>query len=445
MMTSLLDRTKEPVTKGFTSLAIPSPVVEKLPNGIGLYAIDAGDQPLNRLTVSFDSGMIEAKIPDALLLATQLLREGTPSYTGSMISETLDYHGAWLKCDAMSHNAAISLWSLNNSTVKLLPLLKEMLTAPTFPDKEFSALKQKHKAKYLLSQKNVSYVAAMHDKRLVFGENHPINRILNADEIDALTADDIKTAWRNTYSGVPKVFITGEISELLPEIKDFLGGMQFPPSKQTTPEILPMAPAPGTTSAVIDVDAEHQAALAMSIPTIGRTHPDYIPLRLAVMALGGYFGSRLMSNIREDKGYTYGIQANLLGYREGGVVSIMTNTAPQYADAVIRETKYEILRLREEPMDADELAKLKSNAMTSLAAILDTPFSIMDHHISQFHTGTPPDYFSKQVEAINNLTSADITRLARKHIDIGKMLITVARPAAARSIDPDYSIKTKDQ
>lgn len=429
-MTALFDRSKEPATSDFPHLAIPAPVVSTLPNGIELYAVNAGDQPLNRITISFGSGMIEATLPDALQLATMLLREGTASYSGSMISETLDYHGAWLKCDALSHDTALNLWSINNSTLKLLPLLEEMIFDPSFPEKSFNALKQKHKAKFLLSQKNVSYVASVSDKKLVFGENHPINHILDAVEIEALTIDDIRAAWQNAFSSVPKVFIAGEINDLQPEIIDFLSRLKFSSSSRPAQNVVPMKPRHGGATAIVDVDAEHQAAIAMSIPAIDRSNPDYIALRLVVMALGGYFGSRLMANIREDKGYTYGIQANLLGYREGGVVSIMTNTAPQYVGDVIKEVRHEIHRLRDESMLNDELSKVKNNAMTSLAAILDSPFSIMDHHISQFHTGTPPDYFSRQVEAINMLTADDIIRLSRKYLNPDDMLISVARPVA---------------
>lgn len=429
-MTHLTDRTKEPPVKGFSKLSIPRPTLTTLANGIELYALDAGDQPINRITVSYPSGLMEAQAPDTLLLATQLLREGTQSYSGSEISETLDYHGAWLKCDALSHNSAVSLWSLNRSTTQLLTLLRELLFSPVFPEKEFATLRDKHIAKYLLSLKNVAYVAAQSDKKMVFGERHPMSRVLDADEIGKLTADDIRSAYQHAFSQTPKVFVAGNISELIPAVTDFFSDFEYGTASIEQQNIIPMQPETGGKTTVSDVDAEHQAAIALSIPTIGRDHPDYIPLRIVVMALGGYFGSRLMTNIREDKGYTYGIQANLLGYREGGVISIMTNTAPQYIDAVIEEVKHELQRLCDQPMGDDELSIVKNNAMTSLAAILDTPFSIMDHHISQFHTGTPQDYFEKQLDAINSLTPNVITELSRKYLDIDSLLISIARPSA---------------
>lgn len=429
-MIHLTDRTKEPPVKAFSKLSIPRPSLTTLANGIDLYALDAGDQPINRITVSYPSGLMEAKTPDSLQLAIQLLREGTNSYSGSEISETLDYHGAWLKCDALSHNSTVSLWSLNRSTVRLLPLLKELLCAPVFPEKEFATLRDKHIARYLLSLKNVAYATAQSDKKLVFGEQHPMSRVLDEDEIRKITAKDTRAAYQHTFSYMPKVFVTGYLKDIMPDITDFFSRFTYRQTSVEPQRIIPMQPASEGKTTVIDVDAEHQAAIALSIPSIGRDHPDYIPLRLVVMALGGYFGSRLMTNIREDKGYTYGIQANLLGYREGGVISIMTNTAPQYIDAVIEEVKHELQQLCVQPMGDDELSIVKNNAMTSLAAILDTPFSIMDHHISQFHTGTPQDYFEKQLDAINSLNANAIIELSRKYLDTDRLLISIARPSA---------------
>ncbi|MDE6317178.1 MAG: hypothetical protein K2L73_02125, partial [Muribaculaceae bacterium] len=221
------DRTKEPAVRGFDTLHIPELTITRLPDGMDIYALDAGDQPLNRITVSYASGLMEASIPDALLLATRLLREGTDSYTGSEISEKLDYHGAWLKSDALSHDTAISLWSLNKSTTTLLPLFKELLICPRFPEKEFITLRDKHKARYLLSQKNVGYVASQMDKTRVFGQSHPMSRVLDADEIDALTTDDIRNAYNKVFTSAPRVFVTGEIKEILPAITDFFSRFKF--------------------------------------------------------------------------------------------------------------------------------------------------------------------------------------------------------------------------
>lgn len=428
-MTPSLDRTKEPVVKEFDTLTLPTPELTILPNGIHLYTLESGDQPLNRITLSYGSGSIEAEIPDALQLAVQLIREGTSTHSGREISEMLDYHGAWLKADALSHDCVVSLWSMNKSTKRLLPLLKEIVTDPMFPDTEFVTLKQKHKARYLLSQKNVTFVAAQNNKKQLFGPGHPINHSLNENGIEAITRADVRSAFNKVFTLTPRVFVAGgEMKSLLPDIIEFFGKFEVANADSASQIILPMTPVNAPDIIKSSVDAEHQSAISISLPTIDRHHPDYVPLRLVIMALGGYFGSRLMANIREDKGYTYGIQASLLGYREGGAVSILTNTAPQYVDAVIGETRNEINKLRDTLMSDDELSNVKRNAMTSLAATLDTPFSIMDQHITYMHNDAPVDYFAKQVEAIKALSSEQIADLAQKYLDPDKLLISIAGP-----------------
>lgn len=168
-----------------------------------------------------------------------------------------------------------------------------------------------------------------------------------------------------------------------------------------------------------------QSAISFSIPTIGREHPDYINLRLAIMALGGYFGSRLNKNIREEKGYTYGITANLLGFREGAFVEIRVQCDPAYVESVIAEVKEEIRRMVDEPLSEEELNAVKNFAMTTLASILDSPFTIIDHHISNHHLHIAPDYFDAQLGAISNLSAATVSRMISEHVDAEKMSVTI--------------------
>lgn len=424
-----LDRQTPPELFAFPPISVPQPNMATLNNGIEVYWLDLGNQPINRITLSFDSGLLETNSPDALQIAAQLMREGTASLSGREISEQLDYEGAWLKIDTLSHNSMINLWSLNKSTLKLLPILKDIVTSPTFPESEFATIRDKQSAKARLSLKRAPYVASLIDKRQVFGTEHPMCRVLTPDEIDAVTRGDIIDAHRAAFMTRPRVFVVGEVKEMIHQLIEYFQSWPYVESGRKQ-KIMPMRPLKGGSRAEQAIDAEHQAAVELSIPTIGREHPDYIALRLAVMALGGYFGSRLMSNIREDKGYTYGIQANLLGYREGGVLSITSSTAPQYVEPLIAETVKEIARLATEPMEDAELHIVKNTAMTALAATLDSPFNIMDHHITHFHAATPERYFEKQLHAINSLTAHQIQDLMARHLPVDKLLISIAKPKA---------------
>lgn len=162
------------------------------------------------------------------------------------------------------------------------------------------------------------------------------------------------------------------------------------------------------------------------MPAIDRNHPDYIVLRLLVMALGGYFGSRLMSNIREDKGYTYGINSYLLGYPEGGLIGISSSTDNSTADALIEETIGEIKRLSKGDFTEDEIARLKQHAMSTLASSLDSSFDIMEYYINGLVAFIPSNYFEEQVKAVKSLTPELLTRVAREHLSLDRLNIAVA-------------------
>jgi predicted Zn-dependent peptidase len=164
----------------------------------------------------------------------------------------------------------------------------------------------------------------------------------------------------------------------------------------------------------------------VGIPSIPRSHPDYIMLRCAVVALGGYFGSRLMANIREDKGYTYGIQAGLLGSPEGTLMAILTSADNSYVDAVLTEIRAEIERLYTGDFSADEMERLRNYLMTSLAQQLDTAFSIASYHITERVSFTGRDYFARQFDVISAMTAESLAEVARKHLPIDQMIVAVA-------------------
>lgn len=149
-------------------------------------------------------------------------------------------------------------------------------------------------------------------------------------------------------------------------------------------------------------------------------------LRCAVVALGGYFGSRLMSNIREDKGYTYGIQAGLLGSPEGTVMLVQTSADNAYAEAVVNEIRAEIERLYSGDFTDEEMARLRQYLMSTLAQHLDTAFSISACHVTERISFTGPDYFARQVDVISSMTPDALCNVARRHLPLDKEIVVIA-------------------
>ena len=142
--------------------------------------------------------------------------------------------------------------------------------------------------------------------------------------------------------------------------------------------------------------------------------------------LGGFFGSRLTSNIREDKGYTYGINAGLFGMREGGQIVVSTQCDPAYVGRVADEVRNELSRLRTDGFSESEIANMRKFVTSQLASILESPFTISDNYQLQQVCGTPDDYFRQQFQTVNAIDSDKLTLMAQRYIDLDHLYIVNA-------------------
>lgn len=421
-----LDRLTPPEIKQFGDLSVPSARVLTLDNGIKLTVVDQGEQEVNRLTISWEGGANDVDSLSTLKLASDLMREGTVSHSGAEIAETLDYNGSWLKCCYNSHFTSQVIHSLNSRVEEVFPTMVEIISQPTFPTKEFEVLRDKMASRKQVEMERVTYYANRDSHQLLYGENHPTSVDETPDMIRTITREDVAKMHADlTATSTCELFLAGRIT---PQIEDMVNrtfGAIKNNSNGLAQRVVPMRPS-GKRKIVTARPGALQSAVVMAIPTIMRSHPDYIELRLAVMALGGYFGSRLMSNIREDKGYTYGISASLLGNWEGSAITINSQCDNRYVEPLIGETRKEISRLASELMEADELERMRQFAMTSLAATLDSPFSIMDYYENMRVVQTPHDYFARQLQAIKSLSPQRIAYLAEKYMLLDEMRIAVA-------------------
>lgn len=395
-----------------------------LSNGITVHIVDHKEQDVTRISFVWQGGSKDVPSPAELGLAISMIREGCDSKTSSEISETLDYNGAWLVPLALGgHYSGLTLFALNSKLKSVLPLLVDCITTATIPQKEFNVARERALRKLEINLKKVGFISSRDNIKMVYGKEHPAVDRETPESIMQIEASQVKRLQRSIC--VPDnchVYISGNVTD---EVETFIITQlnRFEISTKAVPLIIdPFQPQePGEN--LIDVPSSMQSAINISFPIdINRAHDHYNPLRLAVTALGGYFGSRLSANIREDKGYTYGIVAGLLGNKEGSYVTITTQANNAFVRPVIHETFNEIDRLATELMDDDEVKRLKSYSTSQLAEILDSPFSIGDYYMNQLSVDTPKDYFRMYQKAISDITPEIIC----------KMIQTYVRPNLAR-------------
>ncbi len=421
-----LDRSIPPRTKDFGHLQIQEPRLLRLDNGMRLTVIDRGPQQVNRLTMMWNGGSFDVDKPSSLILAANMLREGSKSRTSSEIAQLLDYNGAWLKSEVSSHHSSLVLHTLNSKFEAVLPAIVESVLYPSFPQKEFEINREKLACKCALDRKKVSFYSALESNRMIFGRNHPAARVDTPRQIRQTAVEELEELRASVFvTGGCELFLAGRIT---PQMEDYVnalfGGLPVS-GKGMSQRVIPIDPD-RERFALVQRPGSLQSAITFAIPTIKRTDPDYVDLRYAVMALGGYFGSRLMSNIRQEKGYTYGISAALLGNWECGVITISTQCDNRYVRDLIREVRKEISRMASDDFTPPELDRLKKFAMTQLASTLDSPFSTMDYYENMKLSRIPDDYFERQQLSLGSLTSDRIARLARQYIRPDELRTAVA-------------------
>jgi predicted Zn-dependent peptidase len=319
------------------------------------------------------------------------------------------------------------LISLNRTTPQLLNILTDVFNNATLPEKAFEAMRVKSMHRRELQLSKVSTLAQEAACKLINGNSHPYLNADTTEQIAKVTYDDVVRAYNiGTKQSKINIYVGGRIdSDLLNAVRSFGANLRPVVTNPFNFEQVDMQPEAAQWQR-IEVKSSLQNALSASIPTITRNHPDYVNLRLVIIALGGYFGSRLMSNIREEKGLTYGISASLLGMREGAHAQINAQFATGHNQEVIDEVRHELRVLATEPMGNEELTRLKRFVTSNLATTLDSPFALVDYYQNQALVGTPADYFDTQFKCINALNAETIMRIASQYLNPDEMRIVTA-------------------
>ncbi len=422
-----VNRKISPAITGFPELRLPDVDMRDIGNGANLVTLNSGNQPIVQLTLVYDGGKLDFNNPAIPMLVSASLRDGCETLSGDEVEYRLDFNGAWLKSEVRDHNSVVTLTSLSSKLDKVLPIVRGILTSPTFPMQRISRNKDKMVASWELQRKKVDYLAESASLCQLAGSGHPITIEATPERISAVDwqmmveSQRLMCATSSMSAYLAGCFNESEHDSVIRFLESLPTGNQ--------PIVRRMKPFESVRSSVeevVDYKGALQSAVVMAIPAVDRYHNDYCMLRLVAMALGGYFGSRLMTNLREKQGLTYGVSAGLYGYHEGGAVMVSTQCDNRSVRAVIDGTKREIRHLIENPPMGEELERLVQTANSELASILDSPFNVINHVAAQRLAGTPPDYFDRQQTAVGSLSPDAISDCASRYLDVDKMLVAIA-------------------
>ena len=422
----MTDRSKQPAVHTFDNVHLDFPQSKLLSNGITTWVIGHGSEEVTKVDLHVRGGMLmEDHVMQANMTAT-LATSASATHDAAAVAEALDHAGAWKSCQVHDSHTVVTLASLNSTLERVSTLLTECLSKPSFDTNEFEVNQRRIASNYATQNRRVRTLAMNEMRRLYYGERHCLAQAITPEKVMSLDIGQLQSFYRRHYNTANmELVVSGHVTDHEMDIIDRTLGQIRLVGSHTPDPIWEVHPSP-TLFAIVDQPGALQSCVVMSQPTVNRSHPDYFKIRLLVTILGGYFGSRLMSNLREEKGYTYGIGAYVSGRAHDAAIGIETECDVRYTHAVIDETRHEIERLRNETVPQAELDNARQYMLGELVKTLDTPFSIASYVGTTILYGVSPEYFNRQVEDILSATPADVLDTARKYLDPDHLRVVVA-------------------
>jgi len=417
---------EKPPVKPVDPGILPEARTIKLDNRIPVYLLNAGTEDIVRIEFIFKAGNVFEKIPLLASATNAMLNEGTLNYSSSRINKMFDFHGAFINQYTDKDLGGVVIFALHKNLKKILELAREILFLPVFPASELKAMLKKRLRLFLINREKVHNLATDKFYETIFGSDHPYGRQVVADDFNNLEPCMLRDFHKKHYTtGSLAIILSGKINDKVHEtINQIFGGLSSRGSSQIKPAENPVL-RDSIKTHVKKQDAL-QTAIRIGSATINKCHPDYPGLKITDMVLGGYFGSRLMKKIREEKGYTYGIYSSVSSLNISGYKVISTEVSKKNTQKAIDEIMKEIRSLQSVPAGRDELNVVRNYMLGELLRMFDGPFAVAESFRSVWQYGLDNSYYYRLAEKIKTIDADEITSLAGTYYNIDELNIITA-------------------
>ena len=411
----ILDRTTAPPSQKVAHVNILKAEKTLLHNQIPLYTIKAGEQPVMRLELIFDAGSRFDTSGGESLFISKMLTEGTKNHKAAEISEFFDQFGAFIEINQSFERLAIVVHGMTKHLPKLLPMLHELISVSVIPAEEFQMHRNIASQTLKVNLEKTSFVASQVFREQIFGINHPYGKSINQTTIENISREAVVNFYEKQIKGKRfTVFLSGNFGETeIKEINESLGKISVKDIEKPIEKSY-ASPEVGE-NLVVERPENLQSSIRLGRKLFNRSHPDFFKFIVANTIFGGYFGSRLMKNIREDKGFTYGISSSLIPQREAGYLIIGTDVKKEFTQQTLDEITKEINVLQTEKVSENELETAKNYMIGSFIGSLNTPFEVADRQKIVILDNLPNDFYQNYIKSINAISAIDVMEIANKY------------------------------
>lgn len=424
-MTQVLDRKVAPKFRNIQDIHIPEPQKIRYKDDSLLYAINAGTQEVIKLELIFEAGKWYEPMNIVAQAVASLIFSGNEGEKAAQIAEKFDFYGAFFEAQADEDRAYISLYSLKKNFKQTLALLLKTIKEASFPQSEFDVFVQNQKQRFTVNLEKVDFLARREFFSAIMGCDHPYGKCSQISDFDKLSREILLQYYNEKYlKQAPLILLSGLVGDdEINLVKDNFAS--WPSSHVSAAGAVPIKQAQKKEVQIIKENAL-QSSILLGNKAITRIHPDFQELSFLNTLLGGYFGSRLMANIREDKGYTYGIHSSLGSPRHQGYWAIGTEVGKAVSNDTLKEIYVELDRLKNEPIADAEIELVKNYLTGGFLRSIDGPFAIADRLKAVLLFDLDFQYYHRWLHTLNHIDAKRLQELANKYFDKNNVYQIVA-------------------
>lgn len=392
------------------------PVETVMPNGVSLYHLSGGCEAVVRLDILFKGGYSVQEKPLQALFTNRMLREGSESRSATEISEKLDYYGAWIDMYSSQECNHITLYALPKHFPALLPVVEDFIKHPTFPQENLEVVCRNNRAHFLVNSRKVDAVAQRHFEQVLWGEEHPLGHIVEPCDYDNISRGDLLEYYAKVYSSRNcTLFLSGCGDEdVTGAVRACFGCEEWGSAAPVVIDVPAARAGRGTRN--VPMENVVQSAVKVGCPAPSAGNPDIYDFRFLNVLLGGFFGGRLMSNIREENGYTYDIFSEIDAYGKDNAFMISSQAASEYVEPLLREVYGEIERLRNEEPPVEEVELVRNYILGELCREYEGIVAKAEVFVNAWLSGESFEGVNRYIDAVKKITPARLREVACKYL-----------------------------
>ena len=407
----MLDRTIPPPFQTVGKIALKRAESSFTSNGVPIHVINAGIQPAIRIEFVFRSGKWYEQSNGTSFLTARLLTEGTRDRSAAEVAALFEQNGAFIETTPGLDLTTLTLFCLEHQVEKVVPLLTEIVSQPAFPQDELEIVRANQIQNLKINNEKSGFLANKNFRKLIFGNIHPYGRILEEKNLKSLKREDLVAHHSDLMSDF-EVLVSGKVTDtVLAHLEKAVGQLNFNRNQAPAFPVLSQEPMEW----LIEKEGE-QSSIKLGKLSLPKDHRDFVKLLITNHVLGGYFGSRLMKNIREEKGLTYGIYSAVIPLLEASYFQVSADVKKELTTQALDETFKELQRMVEEPVPEEELEVVQQHLIGKFQAGINSPFSLADRFKSVHFYGMGYEYYADYLDGVLSCTPQVIQETASKYL-----------------------------